>query len=37
MEPLDNLGFDPQEASKLTMTLHAHSVQYAYELDQTRS
>ncbi len=37
MEPLKNLGLDPQNATKLTMKLHAHSVQNACKLVSVRS
>jgi len=32
----ENLGLDPQEATKLAVKLHAHSVQYACILVSTR-
>jgi len=31
MEPLKNLGLDPQKATELAVKLHAHLVQYAYK------
>ncbi len=36
MEPLKDLGLYPKKAAMLAMKLHAHSVQYAYELVSTR-
>jgi len=36
LEPLKCLGLDPQKATKLATKLHAHSVQYAYQLVSTR-
>jgi len=37
LEPLKNLGLDPQKATKLAVKSHAHSLQNAYNLVSTRS
>jgi len=36
LEPLEHLGLDPQEDTKLAVKLHAHLIQYAYKLVSTR-
>jgi len=36
METVENLGLDPQKATKLAAKLHADSGQYADKLDSTR-
>ena len=36
LEPLKNLGLDPQRLKSLALKLHAHSVHYAHKLVQTR-
>eukprot|EP00983_Pelagomonas_calceolata_P047677 1140752-Pelagomonas_calceolata.AAC.1 len=35
-KPLEELGLDTHKATKLAFKLHAHSVQYAYELVSNR-
>eukprot|EP00983_Pelagomonas_calceolata_P079373 1154634-Pelagomonas_calceolata.AAC.5 len=36
LEPLNELGLDTHEATRLARKLHAHSVQFPYKLASTR-